>query len=420
MTPALRRQAVVIVTTLAIGYVASIFFRAANATLGLELMRDLRIGPEALGVLTGAFFFGFSGIQLPCGFFFDRYGPRRTVFCLLLLATAGGLTFVLAPNWPVLLTGRTMMGAGFAGMYVGSMVVVSRWFPADEFSTICGRVMSIGLIGNLLATTPLAWGADLIGWRAVLGLGVGFTAVSAAAVWLVVRDAPPGHPFLARRTESPAELLVGMAEVLRVRNLHFILAMNFCYYAMTFTVQGLWAGPFLREVHGLSKIQSGNVLLASVVAYQVGMLMFPPLDRMLDTRKWISLTGGLCLVGMLATLALWREPPVWVPVMMVIGIGLSAACSTMTITHGRASIPDRLVGRAIGVINTAVMAGAACMQAVSGVIIGLYEPLPSGARPEIAYRSLFGVMGVVMLLAIAIYSRAVDVRPSEEMRLGDG
>ncbi len=89
--PTLRRQGLVIVATLATAYVASHFFRASNVTIGLDLMRDLAIGPEALGALTGAFFFGFSAMQIPAGFLFDRYGPRRTICALLLLAVLGAV-----------------------------------------------------------------------------------------------------------------------------------------------------------------------------------------------------------------------------------------------------------------------------------------------------------------------------------------
>ncbi len=42
MSPGIRRQAIMIVATLATAYVASHFFRAANVTIGLDLMRDLR------------------------------------------------------------------------------------------------------------------------------------------------------------------------------------------------------------------------------------------------------------------------------------------------------------------------------------------------------------------------------------------
>jgi MFS family permease len=77
------RRGLIIVATLATAYVASHFFRASNVTIGLDLMRDLAIGPEALGALTGAFFFGFAAMQIPCGFFFDRFGPRYTVVGML-------------------------------------------------------------------------------------------------------------------------------------------------------------------------------------------------------------------------------------------------------------------------------------------------------------------------------------------------
>ncbi len=410
------RQGLVIVATLATAYVASHFFRASNVTIGLDLMRDLGIGPEALGALTGAFFFGFSAMQLPCGFFFDRYGPRLTVFGMLLLAVIGGTLFTLAPDWPQLVAGRALMGAGFGVMLIGSMVVISRWFPPDRFSTMSALVLSIGLIGNLLATTPLAWAAGTWGWRAVFGCVVVFTACASVAVLAIVRDAPPGHPFLARKTETAAEMGRGLLEVLRNPRLPFILALNFTNYACTFTIQGLWGGPYLREVHGLTRIQSGNVLLAAVIAYQVGMLVFGPMDRVLDTRKWIAFGGSLTLVCILGLLALLEGPPVWLPVGLIVLMGFVSSSSTMIMTHGRAILPDRLIGRGMAVINSAVMLGVACMQSLSGFILAAFAPLADGTRSENAYRCLFGVMCVVLAVAVAIYGRSRDVRPSDEVR----
>ena len=416
MPPTLPRQGLIIVATLATAYMASHFFRAANVTIGLDLMRDLAIGPEALGALTGAFFFGFSAMQIPVGFFFDRYGPRRTITALLLLATIGGAIFALAPDWPTLLAGRALMGAGFGVMLIGSMVVISRWFPPDRFSTLASWVMSIGLLGNLAATTPLAYGASTIGWRIVFALVVGFTFLMTIAVWLVVRDAPPGHPFLSRKTETAAEMLLGLREVLRNPSLPYIVALNFCNYACSFTVQGLWGGPYLREAHGLTQVQSGNVLLAAVIAYQAGMLTFGPLDRILDTRKWIAVAGTLAITSILAILALAPAPPLWLPIAAIIAIGFLSASSTMIMSHGRAIFPDRLIGRGMATLNTSVMLGVACMQTLSGVILGAFTPLANGARSEIAYRSLFGFMVVVLLVAVTIYSRVADARPSDELR----
>jgi predicted MFS family arabinose efflux permease len=410
------RRGLIIVATLATAYMASHFFRSSNVTIGLDLMRDLQIGPGALGALTGAFFFGFAAMQIPCGFFFDRFGPRRTVVAMLVLATLGGIIFTTAPTWPVLLTGRVLLGAGFGVMLIGSMVVITRWFPPDRFSTLTSIVLSVGLLGNLIATTPLAWASEVTGWRAVFGAAVLFTAVAAIAVWIVVRDAPDGHPFLARKPEPAGEMLQGLFEVLRNPRLWPIISLNFFNYACTFTVQGLWGGPYLREVHGLTPIAAGNVLLAAVVAYQLGMLSFGPLDRVFDTRKWIAIAGTLVIVGLLAALAIPAAPPVWLSVGAIVAMGFFSASSTMVMTHGRGIFPDRLIGRGIATMNTSVMLGVAVMQTLSGVIIGLFEPLASGARTEEAYRSLFGFLTVILIVAVAMYGRSEDIKPSHEMR----
>ena len=92
------------------------------------------------------------------------------------------------------------------------------------------------------------------------------------------------------------------------------------------------------------------------------MLVFGPLDRLLDTRKWIAIGGSLVTISILATLALASHPPIWVPIGAIVGIGFFSASSTMVMTHGRGIIPDRLIGRGIATINTSVMLGVACMQ----------------------------------------------------------
>ncbi len=67
-------------------------------------------------------------------------------------------------------------------------------------------------------------------------------------------------------------------------------------------------------------------------------------------------------------------------------------------------------------MNTSVMLGVACMQTLSGAILGAFTPLADGARSELAYRTLFGFMCAVLLVAVTIYSRVGDVRPSDEVR----
>jgi hypothetical protein len=146
------------------------------------------------------------------------------------------------------------------------------------------------------------------------------------------------------------------------------------------------------------------------------MLTFGPLDRLLDTRKWIAFGGTLTIALILGMLALAGGASLWVAVGGIVAMGFFSASSTMIMTHGRGIFPDRLIGRGMSTMNTCVMLGVACMQTLSGIIIGAFEPLADGARTETAYRALFGVLTTVLIIAVAIYSRSKDVRPSDEMR----
>jgi hypothetical protein len=56
------------------------------------------------------------------------------------------------------------------------------------------------------------------------------------------------------------------------------------------------------------------------------------------------------------------------------------------------------------------------MQTLSGLMIGAFEPLADGARTETAYRAMFGLLTVVLIVALAIYTRSKDVKPSDQLR----
>ena len=79
------------------------------------------------------------------------------------------------------------------------------------------------------------------------------------------------------------------------------------------------------------------------------------------------------------------------------------------------SISRKVASRSASLIELPAP-GLPCMQTLSGIIIGAFEPLADGARTESAYRALFGVLTVVLIIAVAIYSRSQDIKPSDEMR----
>lgn len=403
------RAGFAIIAALCTGYVASQFYRSANAVIAPELMAELSISPESMGAITGMFFLAFALMQVPTGLLLDRFGPRVVMPGLLMIAVAGSIIFAVGDSEGGLALARGLMGVGCASGLMGSMVVFARWFPQDRFGMLAALIFSVGGLGNLLATTPLAAASEAIGWR---GAFIGMAAVTAGMVVLlyaVVRDAPPGHPALDRKPETARQIMAGLGRVLREKRLWYVSAMQFVGYPVLMTIGALWAGPYMTEVHGLDPIARGNVLLAINVAILAGVMALGPLDRIFDTRKWIVVAAAVATIVVLALLTALPAPPLWLAISLLVVFGFVGAYQMVLHAHARAIFPEHLVGRGLTVQNTVAIGGVFVMQWISGIIV---ERFATVEDPAWAYRVVFGFLGLFTLLALLVYLRIEDAKPS--------
>jgi predicted MFS family arabinose efflux permease len=402
-----------VVGALATALIISQFFRSANAALAPVLMPDLGLGPAQLGLASGAFFLSFALMQLPVGVALDRFGPRRVVSGLLLIAVIGALVFSAADDLRTLILAEILIGIGCSGTFVGGMVAVARWFRPHQFATMAALVVALSHAGNLITATPLAAGIDAFGWRNVFLMVACVVATFSLFVFLAVRDAPPGHPSLAPGGESLKTTLRGLGAVFRNRQLPFLLCMAFVAFPSALTVRGLWAGPFLHDVYGLSPVALGNALLYISFAMIAGVLLYGPLDRLFNSRKRVALGGALGTAAIFAALALGSRMPFGMTIALMILLGVVGSYYVYMMPHGRALFPERLVGRAVTTVNLSTFLGTGVMQAVTGFIIDAIAPGAAGA-PDEAYRAVFGFLAVVTVVAALFYSRIEDVAPSAE------
>ncbi len=388
-------------------FIISQFYRSAVAVIAPDLAVELSLGPAELGAVAGAFFVAIAIMQIPVGVLLDRFGPRYTAPSLLVLAVLGAILFARADNMLGLIMGQALIGAGCAGVFMGGLVAVARWFPPRRFAVVSSVMLSISICGLLLSATPLAWAAQWIGWRgAFLGVAA-LTALFALVVFAVVRDAPPHHDYHSRAPQSLREVARGLAEVVRNRNLPYLLALAFVAYAAVFVVRGLWGGPYLADVHHLDGVARGNVLFVMSLGTMVGILCYGPLEGYLGARKMLVLTGAGASAAVLTVLALVPSLPLpWVTVLFVL-LGAAGAYVVLLLAHGRALFPDHLVGRAVTTVNFANFVGAGVMQIITGLLIDMFEEV-DGRPPETAYRTVFGVMAAIIIAAAALYSRAHD------------
>ena len=397
-----------ILAVLCVAFMASQFFRVSNAVIAPELMRSLSISTEAMGVITGAYFLAFGIMQIPTGMLLDRFGPQRTMSGLFVIAASGSAVFAIAEGGVGLTLGRALIGIGCAAGLMGTLVAVSRWYPQERFATLSGVVYVVGGAGVLFATTPLAAAADAIGWRGAFWAMAAITLALAVMLLAVVRDAPPGQDVASAR-ETFGEMLEGVRAVCANRQLWHVCAIQFVNYGTIIAIVGLWAGPYLNDVHGLQGVLRGNVLFAINLAMLAGVLGYGVLERKLGSRKRTIVGGSVASAAILLILAFWPGIGLGPATGLLIALALTSAHIMLNHAHARAVLPDHLVGRGLTLQNVAVFFGAATMQSTTGLIVGRFTEIGEAA-PDVAYRSVFGFLALMIVMSVLLYLPARDIR----------
>ena len=177
---------------LGLAYVLSQFFRAFLAVLSTALSQDIGTGPEDLAFASGLWFLSFAAMQLPVGWALDTIGPRRTASVLLLLGGAGGAAlFALAGSAFHINVAMLLIGVGCSPVLMASYYIFARQFPPARFATLAALMLGVGSLGNLVASYPMAFAAETIGWRAALWVLAATCGIVAAGIFACVRDPEP-------------------------------------------------------------------------------------------------------------------------------------------------------------------------------------------------------------------------------------
>jgi MFS family permease len=384
--------------------------RAGGGVISSELNRAFGLGAADIGVVIGAMMLASAVVQVPMGLAFDRYGTRRTTAAFTLVALAGTLGFALAGGAAGLAAGRFLIGVGFGGPITVIMLLAMRWAPRERFATVAASVIaSASLLGGLLGTAPLALALQRLGWTATFGAIALLTLLGAGLVFLLVRDAPQHDPAPAPGPEGLLDGLRGLRALLVDAGLRPLLIMGVCTIAPFACVAGLWAGPYLQDVHGLDRAQASFALLGLVVAYNLGTLGYGPLDRAFGTHKGVIAAGAGLSALCLAALALWPRPPLW-PGLALLHLAVLTMPFYVTLTaQVRELVPPQRLGRAITSLYLYGLSAAFLAQWLTGLLVGLTAE-PGRIGSPLGYRLVFACLAALLLGTLLVYRRAPEGR----------
>jgi MFS family permease len=364
---------------LALGHMISNLLRTLPAISADVLARDIGVTAEGLAGLTGAYHFAFAAGQIPLGVALDRFGVRPVSLALLATVTVGAALSAMVGGPVGFLLTQVVLGLGSCGMLLCPMTLAAKTLSPARFGLWSGLIQATGNVGMLLSASPLAWLVENSSWR------VGFLVSAALAVgvavlvlWLVPRPVPPAMPPGPRPSllaEARDVVRLGVSPLLRG-----MMFLAFASFAIIMGLRGLWGGPWLMEVKGLTRIEAGNVLLFFTLALILGPALSGLLDRVLGHRRLV-LAAGHVLAALFVLLVVAGGPGGWVSdalgvaampasydALMFFAFGIAIAVQPLIFAMTRAVVPPEQVGKALSAVNLSFFLGTAVLQVASGPV----------------------------------------------------
>ncbi|MBM3342969.1 MAG: MFS transporter [Betaproteobacteria bacterium] len=351
-----------------------------------------------VGVAIGIYGLTQAILQIPFGWWSDRFGRKPVIYFGLLLFAIGSFVAAYAPNIYVVIIGRILQGAGAVS---AAVIALAADLTREEHRTKAMAMIG-STIGVVFALSLVAapWLNDSIGVPGIFALTGALALGAMLVIWRVVPAVAEVPQARSPRLLADLQTLLADAQLARL---------NWGIFALHAVLMALFiAVPFALRDAGMPLNQHWKVYLPVMLASFV--LMLPAVlggQRPGRLKGWFTAAVALLLAVQLAMP--WMTGSVWmIALFLLLFFTPFNVLEAMLPSLVSRIAPPQLKGAAIGVYSSlqflGTFAGAAAggflysRWGVAGIVlpgaillaiwlilaIGMQAPPPRGAAEPVA------------------------------------
>ena len=402
-------------------YFFSYFHRIAPAVVAGDLMAAFSPTAAMLGLLSAVYPWIFAAMALPAGTLADTAGPRWTLTAGASLMALGSIVFGLAPTFGMAVGGRVLVGLGASVILIAWLRLGAVWCRPHETARLAGLTQTVGAIGGLVGTAPLALLVARLGWRASFVAIGAVTGGVGAVCAVVVRDRPPAMGLAAPMAPASGGSvgdLVRAARAVIVNPASWPPVLTSAgIYSTLLTFVGLWGVPYLVQVYRLSRVAASGYTAWAAAGILVGAISIGWLsDRVLVRRRLPLIVFAAIYAALWYVLAIPDGPRLPLPWLAPFCFLLGLTSSVVAVVF--AVVPEvndpRRPGVAIGFCNIPSFTAIALLQWGTGAMLdaGFAGETVDGVRvyPFSAYRAVFVLCAALATSAVIAAFAVTETR----------
>lgn len=400
-------------------YFYEFLLQVSPSVMGNELMQSFSTDGAALGILAGAYFYSYAGMQIPVGILVDRYGPHRLLFLAALICAFGSIGFGLTNSFLMATVARFFIGFGSAFAVIGTMKLAANWFPSDRFALLTGLMVTIGMLGAIGGESPLALFIHHYGWReSMLFLGVAGLGI-AALIYFFAQDRPQHKSNTTLTSSPPLNLWTTLKCALVNRQLWVVAFYGGLMYMPTPTLCGLWGVPFLTHKFGIDRPLAAAMISTIFIGWAIGSPIWGWISDRVGKRLPPMYIGTIGAILSFAILLYYPSLSLKTATALLFIFGLFSSGFLPGFSIAREVSEDAYCATSLSFMNMMNMVGVALAQPLIGRLLdsSWSGAMENGVRvytlANFESALTFLLVGMVIALVLLPFIKETHCRPTQ-------
>lgn len=343
-------------------------FHMLNA-ISPMLLKDLNMSATNFGILGSTYLLADVIFLLPAGILLDRFSPRKVILTALFICILGTLGFALSQTFFQACISHFLSGIGNAFCFLSCMMFISRWFPLNKQAFVVGVIVTLGMLGGVVAQAPFSYLAQAFSWRNAMLIDACFGGLIFLLIFFVVRDAPNDQKQKKfEKKQSFFEEVISC--IFNKQNILCGLYTGLTNLPLM-VIGAAWGSLFLSQVHRISLSDASLIAGMICMGTIIGSTLCGFISDRLGKRKSLMIFGALTSLCIMIIIMIIKEASLFQMMSLFFLLGLLSSTQVLGYPLISENSPKHLTGTSMSVAAVVIMGLAGVAQFFSGKLMDL-------------------------------------------------
>ncbi len=340
-------------------------------TINADLMRTFNINAEQVSNLSAFYFYSDVIFLFPAGIILDHFSTRKIIVLALSLCTIATIALSFVHSYTLAAAMRALSGIGAAFAFLSALRLATRWFSPKHLAIATGFIVTMAMLGGLVAQTPMTILVSHLGWRKAVfvdGLmGILFIVI---IIWQV-RDFPP-NPKNYEHNEAVLHKLGFWPSVFSAwkNTQNWLGGLYTCFINLPILIiGGLWGTQYLTQIHHLRKEQAATINMMLFLGFAIGSPIIGWISDAMQRRKRPMIIGAIFSIIIVLIIMYLPNLSFWSLLVLFLLLGFIISVQIISYPLIAESNPNALAGTATGWAAVLIMSGGAFGQPLFGWLL---------------------------------------------------